>query len=220
MIFATKSFGTDFARAVSALALCALGICFAAALTAAAQETGATPPPRPNVAPPLKITIPAFPDGGTIPLKYTCAGTTPPPGGPLHISLGVTPLIQWSNVPKGTASFVLILHDGDAHIGKALVDIPHWVVFNIPGDATELPEGIPPDAPLANGTMQGDNMMRRAAFQGPCAPPGGTPHHYIFQLYALDTKLDLPQGAPRADIEKAMDGHVLSSTIYIGLFTR
>ncbi len=201
--------------------LLVLGICFAVILAAAALPVAAqqAPAPRPNVAPPLKITVPAFSDGGTIPLKYTCAAATPPPSGPLHISLGVSPLIQWSDVPKGTASFVLILHDADAHIGKTFVDIPHWVVFNIPGDATELPEGIPPDSSLANGTTQGDNMMRRAAFQGPCAPPG-LPHHYVFQLYALDTKLDLPQGASRAEIEKAMDGHVLSSTIYIGLFAR
>ncbi len=201
------------------LSAVALAILLTCALPAAAQQSGAAPPPRPNVAPPLKITISAFPDGGTIPLQYTCAATTPPPSGAMHISLGVSPLIQWTNAPKGTASFVLILHDADAHIGKAFVDIPHWVVFNIPGDATELPEGVPPDAPLANGTNQGDNMMRRAAFQGPCAPPG-LPHHYTFALYALDTKLDLPQGASRADIEKAMDGHVLSSGVYIGLFGR
>lgn len=202
-----------------ALALTAPAIFFAAVFPARAQQSGAAPPPRPNVAPPLKITIPAFPDGGAIPLKYTCAATTPPPGGPMHISLGVSPLLQWTNVPTGTASFVLILHDADAHIGKAFVDIPHWVVFNIPGDATELAESVPPDAPIANGTMQGDNMMRRAAYQGPCAPPG-LPHHYTFELYALDTKLDLPQGASRADIEKAMDGHVLSGAVYIGLFAR
>jgi Raf kinase inhibitor-like YbhB/YbcL family protein len=220
MISKSKRFGRNFARRVSALAICALGTCFAAARSAAAQQSSATPAPRPNVAPPLKITIPRFPDGGRIPLQYTCAATTPPPTGPMHISLGVTPQIQWANVPKGTASFVLILHDGDAHIGKAFVDIAHWVVFNIPGDATGLPEGIPPDAPLPNGTMQGDNMMRRAAFQGPCAPPGGAAHHYIFELYALDTKLDLPQGAPRADVEKAMDGHVVGAAVYFGLFTR
>ncbi|MGD0957604.1 MAG: YbhB/YbcL family Raf kinase inhibitor-like protein [Candidatus Acidiferrales bacterium] len=183
------------------------------------QQGNAPPPARPNVAPPLKLTSPAFTDGGTIPLKYTCAATTPPPSGPMQISLGVSPLLQWTNVPKGTASFVLILHDADAHIAKTFDDIPHWVVFNIPGDATQLPEGVPPDAPLANGTMQGNNMMRRAAYQGPCAPPGA-PHHYTFDLYALDQKLDLPQGASRADIQKAMDGHVLSATVYIGLFNR
>ncbi|MGD1212418.1 MAG: YbhB/YbcL family Raf kinase inhibitor-like protein [Candidatus Acidiferrales bacterium] len=184
------------------------------------QQGNAPPPARPNVTPPLKLTTPAFTDGGTIPIKYTCSATTPPPSGPMQISLGVSPLLQWTNVPKGTASFVLILHDADAHIAKAFDDIPHWVVFNIPGDATQLAEGVPPDAPLANGTMQGNNMMRRAAYQGPCAPPGGAPHHYTFELYALDTKLDLPQGASRADIEKAMDGHVLSATVYIGLFSR
>ncbi|MGO9589782.1 MAG: YbhB/YbcL family Raf kinase inhibitor-like protein [Candidatus Acidiferrales bacterium] len=202
-----------------ALAFSVLAILLVAALPAAAQQAGAAPPPRPNVAPPIKITISAFPDGGAIPQQYTCAATTPPPTGPMHISLGVSPLIQWTNVPMGTASFVLILHDADAHIGKAFIDIPHWVVFNIPGDATELPEGVPPDAPLANGTNQGDNMMRRAAYQGPCAPPG-LPHHYTFALYALDTKLDLPQGASRADIEKAMDGHVLGGGVYVGLFGR
>jgi Raf kinase inhibitor-like YbhB/YbcL family protein len=213
MISTSKCFDKGFSLAFTAPA-----ILLAAVLSVAARQAGA-PSPRPNVAPPLKITIPAFSDGGTIPLKYTCAATTPPPGGPMHISLGVSPLLQWTNVPKGTASFVLILHDADAHIGKAFVDIPHWVVFNIPGDATELAEGVAPDAPLPNGTMQGDNMMRRAAYQGPCAPPGA-PHHYTFELYALDTKLDLPQGASRAEIEKAMDGHVLSATVYIGLFAR
>jgi Raf kinase inhibitor-like YbhB/YbcL family protein len=219
MILKSNRFGHSLALAASAI-LFAGAILLVAAFPAAAQEGGAAPPaPRPNVAPPLKLSTPAFTDGGTIPLKYTCAATTPPPGGAMHISLGVSPLLQWTNVPKGTASFVLILHDADAHIGKAFVDIPHWVVFNIPGDATELPEGVPPDAPLANGTMQGDNMMRRAAFQGPCAPPGA-PHHCTFELYALDTRLDLPQGAARADIEKAMDGHVLSATVYIGLFAR
>ena len=162
----------------------------------------------------------AFSDGGTIPIQYTCAASSPPPGGPMNISLGVSPPLRWSNVPKGTESFVLILHDADAHIAKAFEDIPHWIVFNIPGDATSLPEGVPPDAPLANGTMQGDNMMRRAAYQGPCGPPDHPPHHYTFQLYALDKKLDLLQGASRDEIQKAMDGHVLAGTVYVGLFAR
>jgi len=138
----------------------------------------------------------------------------------MNISLGVSPPLRWSNVPKGTESFVLILHDEDAHIAKAFEDIPHWVVFNIPGDAVSLPEGVKPDAPMENGTMQGNNMMRRAAYQGPCAPPDHPPHHYTFELYALDKKLDLPQGASRDDIQKAMDGHVLAGSIYVGLFAQ
>jgi Raf kinase inhibitor-like YbhB/YbcL family protein len=188
-----------------------------AAVPAVAQQGNA--PARPNVTPPLTLTTPAFADGGTIPVKYSCAASTPPPGGRLNVSLGVSPPLQWSNVPKGTVSLVLILHDGDAHIAKAFDDIPHWVIFNIPGDATSLPEGVPPDAPMPNGTLQGNNMMGRPAYQGPCAPPGA-PHHYTFELYALDTKLDLPQGASRDDIQKAMNGHVLSGTVYIGLFKR
>ena len=189
----------------------------AAAVPAAAQQGNAAA--RPNVTPPLTLTTPAFSDGGTIPVKYSCAATTPPPGGRLHVSLGVSPELHWSNVPTGTASFVLILHDGDAHIAKAYDDIPHWVIFNIPGDATFLAEGVRPDAPMADGTVQGSNMMGRAAYQGPCAPPGAA-HHYVFELYALDKKLDLPNGASRAEIEKAIDGHVLSGTIYVGLFKR
>ncbi len=190
-----------------------------AAVPAAAQQGNAPPAARPNVTPPLTLTTAAFADGGTIPVKYSCAATTPPPGGRLHVSLGVSPALHWSNVPAGTASFVLILHDGDAHIAKAYDDIPHWVIFNIPGDATSLQEGVPPDASMADGAEQGNNMMGRPAYQGPCAPPGA-PHHYVFELYALDKKLDLPQGASRADIEKAMDGHVLSGTMYVGLFKR
>jgi Raf kinase inhibitor-like YbhB/YbcL family protein len=193
-------------------------IVLACALPLAAQQaTGA--PARPNVVPPLKITIPAFADGGVIPIPYTCSASTPPPGGPMQISLGLSPAIQWSDVPPGTVSFALILHDGDAHIRKAVDDIPHWVIFDIPGDSTSLPEGIPPDAPLLNGTKQGNNMMGRAAYQGPCAPPG-LPHHYIFELYALDKKLELAQGASREEVVKAMEGHVSSGAVYIGLFHR
>jgi Raf kinase inhibitor-like YbhB/YbcL family protein len=200
-----------------AMAACLLAV---GSAPASAQQGSAPPPARPNVGPPLSLTTSEISDGGTIPVKYTCAATTPPTGGPRHISLGVSPPLQWSNVPQGTQSFVLILHDPDSHLGNAFEDTTHWIAFNIPGDATSLPEGVPPDAPLPNGIMQGNNMMRRAAYQGPCAAPGYPPHHYTFQLYALDKKLDLPQGASRDDIQKAMDGHVLGTSAYIGRFAR
>jgi Raf kinase inhibitor-like YbhB/YbcL family protein len=190
--------------------------------TAAAQQGGqaaANPPPPPRMGPTLTISSPSFGDGTRIPTQYTCSATTPPPSGPRNISTGVSPALQWANAPKGTAAFVLILHDPDAHIPKAATDITHWVVFNIPGDVTQLAEAVPPDAPLANGALQGTNVTGKAAYQGPCAGPGN-PHHYTFELSALDAKLDLPQGATREQIQGAMQGHVLGSAVYIGLFNR
>jgi Raf kinase inhibitor-like YbhB/YbcL family protein len=129
-----------------------------------------------------------------------------------------SPPVSWTNPPAGTQSFVLLLHDPDAHARKSVEDITHWIIFNIPGDATSLPEGVKSDVPASVG-LQGNNIMGRPSFMGPCAPPG-PPHHYTLELFALDTKLDLPAGASRADIMKAMDGHVLTGTAYIGLFNR
>ena len=116
-------------------------------------------------------------------------------------------------------SFVLIMHDPDAHVPKAPTDVTHWLVFNIPGDASSLPEGVAPDVPLSNGALQGTNITGKAGYQGSCAPPG-SPHHYTFELLALDGKLDLPQGATREQVQDAMKDHVLGSAVYIGLFNR
>lgn len=184
------------------------------ALPSLAQQT--TPPPAP---PSLSLSSSSFGDMTRIPTKYTCTATTPPPSGPRNISTGVSPALQWTNVPKGTVSFVLIMHDPDARVPKAPTDVTHWLVFNIPGDATQLPENVAPEAPLANGGLQGTNITGKAAYQGPCAPPG-SPHHYTFELLALDQKLDLPQGATREQIQDAAKGHVLGSAVYIGLFNR
>ncbi|MGD1212723.1 MAG: YbhB/YbcL family Raf kinase inhibitor-like protein [Candidatus Acidiferrales bacterium] len=168
---------------------------------------GGGPPPGP----PLQLSTSAYSDGGTIPDKYTCAG----PGG--FASMTSMP-VEWKNPPAGTQSFILLLHDPDAHARKSLDDITHWIVYNIPGDSTGLPEGVKADAPASVGT-QGKNIMGQPGFMGPCAPPG-PPHHYTLELLALDTKLDLPAGASRDDILKAADGHVLTGTVYIGLFHR
>ena len=186
-------------------------------LVAAAQQ----PPPSPPAAPPpsLLISSPSFADLARIPAKYTCIATTPPPGGPRTISTGISPALQWTNVPKGTVTFALIMHDPDAHVPKAPTDITHWVVFNIPSDVTQLPEAVSPDAPLPNGALQGTNITGKAGYQGSCAGPG-SPHHYTFELLALDEKLDLPQGATREQIQDAAKGHVLGSSVYIGLFNR
>jgi len=186
-------------------------------LVAAGQQAPTAPPPVPP--PSLLISSPSFADLSRIPAKYTCIATTPPPSGPRNISTGISPALQWTNVPKGTVSFALIMHDPDAHVPKAPTDVTHWLVFNIPADVTQLPEAVAPDAPLPSGALQGTNITGKVGFQGSCAGPG-SPHHYTFELLALDEKLDLPQGATREQIQDAVKGHVLGSAVYIGLFNR
>jgi Raf kinase inhibitor-like YbhB/YbcL family protein len=185
-------------------------------IPAAAQQG---PPPagggggRPMMGPPLQLTSTAFADGSMIPDKYTCS----PDGKAMTQPANMTsPPLAWMNPPAGTQSFVLLLHDPDAHAAKSIYDITHWVIFNIPGDSTGLPEGVKADAPATVGT-QGKNIAGQPSFFGPCAPPGPV-HHYTFELLALDSKLDLPAGASRDDILKAADGHVLTGTVLIGLF--
>jgi len=175
------------------------------ASTAFAQNKG----PGGGIPSPLKITVSAYSDGGDIPGKYTCAAQ--PPGG--------SPAIQWSGAPASTASFALIFHDGDVHPGKTFSDVTHWIAWNIPAGAKELAENLPTTGELPDGTRQGNNIRQATGYMGPCPPPG-LPHHYTFEIYALDAKLDLAAGASRADLQKAMEGHIVASGVYNGLFHR
>ena len=184
--------------------LLAAGI--APALAQQAPPAGGGPPPGPPPAP-LQLSSTAFADSTKIPEKYTCAA---------GLSKMMSPPLQWVNTPKGTVSFVLLLHDPDAHARKSFNDITHWMIFNIAGDATSLPENVTPDSTVG---VQANNIIGRPQFFGSCAPPGPD-HHYTYELFALDTKLDLQKGASRDDVQKAMDGHVLAGTVLIGLFHR
>lgn len=154
---------------------------------------------------PLKITIPAFADGGTIPAKYGCSNGT---------NANLSPAIQWSGAPEGTMSIALILHDPDVAIGGD--DVLHWAIFNIPATATGLPEGVPAKATLDDGAVQINNIGGSIGYFNPCPPPPTT-HHYMFEFYALDTKLD-PAPANRADLLKAMVGQIRAKGVYFGLF--
>lgn len=204
-------------RMTSKRLMIASALLLAVGVIPAAAQQG--PPPggggggRPMMGPPLQLTSTAFADGSMIPDKYTCS----PDGKAMTQPANMTsPPLAWMNPPAGTQSFVLLLHDPDAHARKTLDDITHWIIFNIPGDSTGLPEGVKADAPATVGT-QGKNIAGQPSFFGPCAPPGPV-HHYTFELLALDSKLDLPTGAGRDDILKAADGHVLTGTVLIGLF--
>jgi Raf kinase inhibitor-like YbhB/YbcL family protein len=158
--------------------------------------------------PGLALTSPDFEDGAVIPNKYTQADPMP-----------VSPKLEWKNVPTGTVSFVLLLHDPDVALGKKTDDVTHWLAFNIPGTATELAGGQSADAKLADGTIQAVNLGRRVGYMGPGAPAPPY-HHYTFELFALDTKLDLGPDATRDQVMVAIQGHILGKGVLVGRFHR
>ena len=170
-----------------------------------AEETEASPPaPTEEVggAMEFNITSPAFTQAQPIPSRYSCDGEN------------ISPALAWSEPPAATQSFVLIFDDPDAPGGIWV----HWVLFNIPAAARSLPEAIPPDPTLADGSIHGTSSFRSLGYGGPC-PPGGT-HRYFFKLYALDAALQLGVGATKAQVLAAMEGHTLAETELMGTYTR
>jgi Raf kinase inhibitor-like YbhB/YbcL family protein len=127
----------------------------------------------------------------------------------------MSPPLAWTDAPEGRASFALIADDPDAP-GRTWV---HWVIFNIPPNVGGLSENTPTNDRLGDGSLQGANDFRRIGYGGPCPPPG-SPHRYFFKLYALDTKLDLEAGATKAQLEAAMQGHILAEAQLMGTFRR
>jgi Raf kinase inhibitor-like YbhB/YbcL family protein len=127
----------------------------------------------------------------------------------------VSPELAWSAGPAGTQSFAVIVSDRDALLGSFV----HWVLYNVPADRRELPEGLPRQPQLPDGSIQVQNDFDKAGYGGPC-PPGGSPHHYVFKVYAVDSKLNLPGGATRKQVEAALQGHVLAGGEMIGQFAR
>jgi Raf kinase inhibitor-like YbhB/YbcL family protein len=166
--------------------------------------------------PAMTLTVAGFPDGGEIPVKFSQAAPGAEPGG------GTSPGITWANVPAGTQSFVLNMRDMDVARNKTTEDQAHWVVWNIPATSTGLPEGQPKGAQLPDGSYQ--ISATGPVYRGPGAPATGPRHHYMFEIYALDTKLDVQPTADafetRANVMKAMQGHVLGKAVYGGLFKR
>jgi len=179
----------------------------------AARGGQAAGPARGPQTPPLLMTTTAFEDGGVIPDKYTQAA------GPMAVS----PELKWSQVPMGTQTFVLLLHDPEPVLNKSSkMDVTHWLIWNIPGTATGLKEGVA-QGELPDGSRQ--VSLRANGYMGPGAPAGPY-HHYTFELYALDSKLDVAQGTPqeaantRVAVVNAMEGHVLGKAVLVGRFHR
>lgn len=147
----------------------------------------------------MKITSSAFQTNAFIPKQYTCDAND------------ISPPLQWCDAPRNTKSFVLIVDDPDAPGGNW----DHWILFNIPADATELKENM---SVLPVGTKVGKNGWGRTDYGGPC-PPSNV-HRYIFTLYALDSILSLEAGAAKNQITQAMNGHVIAQAELIGKYQR
>jgi len=164
--------------------------------------------PRPLEIPAMVLTSPAFADGTDIPAKYTAA-----------VPNAISPKLEWTNVPDGAESFALIFHDPDGIPRNRSEDYVHWLVFNIPAASRELPEAMPIQAQLPDGAIQCNNR-NVAGYIGPGAPAHGPRHHYTFEIFALNTKLDLQSDATRAGLLEAMNGHVLAKGVLIAMFRR
>jgi Raf kinase inhibitor-like YbhB/YbcL family protein len=166
------------------------------------RGTGAPP----AGAPPMTLTTTAFADGAPIPPKYTQAGEQ------------TSPALTWTNTPANTVTFVLHMHDPEVARNRTTEDQVHWLVWSIPASSTGLPEGVPQGAQLPDGSQQ--TSASGPMYRGPGAPANGPMHHYTFEIFALDTKLDVQPGADafetRTIVMKAMQGHVLGKAVYMG----
>ena len=166
--------------------------------------------------PPFTLQSSAFSDGGTIPVRFSQAAEGAAPGE------GTSPALFWINAPAGTQSFVLHMHDMEVARNRTTEDQAHWVVWNIPGTAPGLPEGIPRGSRLAGGGYQ--ISATGPVYRGPGAGASGVPHHYVFELYALDTTLNVEPSEDafetRSRVMAAMQGYVLRKAVLMGLFKR
>ena len=149
----------------------------------------------PNIVSTMKITSLSFQNNEALPVKYTCDGK------------GVNPPLSISDVPKDAKSLVLIFRDPDAPSG----DFVHWTVWNINPGLTEIAENSVPG-------VEGITSYGKSGYGLPC-PPSGT-HRYTFQLYALDTLLDISPRIDASQLEKAMQGHILDKAELVGMYSR
>ncbi len=173
---------------------------------------GAGAPAAPGAAaPPMRLMSNAFIDGGAIPPKFTQAGEQ------------VSPQMAWADAPAATQSFVLHMHDMEGARNKTSDDQRHWLVWNIPATTRGLPEGVP-KGDLKDGAHQ-TSASGDGVYRGPGAPATGPYHHYVFEVFALDTKIDVAANPSdpfdtRAKVLAAIQGHVVGKAVYLGFFRR
>jgi Raf kinase inhibitor-like YbhB/YbcL family protein len=154
----------------------------------------------------MALSSPAFAPGGEIPALFTCEGRD------------LSPALDWTGVPEAAKSLVLIVDDPDAPDPRApKTTWVHWVLYNLPPTARGLPEAIA-SKDLPSGTCAGKNDWKRTGYGGPCPPIGR--HRYAHKLYALDTVLPDLGAATKAQVETAMNGHVVAHTELIGTYQK
>ena len=150
---------------------------------------------------PMQVTSTAFKEGQPIPRQYTCDG------------VNISPPLEWNGAPKSAKTIAIIADDPDAPSGTWV----HWVVYNLPAENIGLVENLPVSESLKAGGLQGRNDFQKIGYGGPC-PPSGT-HRYFFKVYALDFELPLKAGATKADVEKAMQGHIVAQAQLMGTYS-
>ena len=151
----------------------------------------------------LTISSPAFQEGDKIPMKFTCEGED------------ISPELTWNKPPEETKSLTLLVDDPDAPDGV----FTHWVLFNLPADKMMLPQGVPTQGRLPDGSLQGKNEFGKIGYSGPC-PPQGRPHRYQFTLYALDRPLNLKSVVTKKQVVDTMRGHILAHDQITGIYQR
>jgi Raf kinase inhibitor-like YbhB/YbcL family protein len=187
----------------------AAGVAILAAVLGLLGPIGCAPPPdEQGAAAVITVSSSSLVDG-VIPARYTCDGR------------GISPALSWSAPPAGTQSLVMIMNDLDSITGHLRRHyFVHWLMYALPADAHELPEGIPPQQQqLTDGARQGKKGPNDFGYGGPC-PDDHAPHHYAFTLYALDAKPELPIGASEREVRKAMQGHVIGRGQLVATFHR
>lgn len=151
----------------------------------------------------FSLSSPTFKNGGNIPKIHACS----------RLGDNQSPELHWTQAPTNAKSFIVLCHDLDAIEGFFI----HWIIYNIPADANHLAEGIVKSEKLPNGAMQGINSFHHLGYDGPC-PPAGSPHRYVFTVYALDSLIPLDEGANYPSLQEAMKGHIISKAELLGYF--
>jgi len=176
---------------------------FFAACGKSAPEPVVQVPPKPTQdSGQIRLISNAFKDGEGIPSQYTCDG------------VNISPPLEWNALPKTAKTVAIIAEDPDAPSGTFV----HWVLYNLPADNIGVVENVPLTDTLKVGGFQGKNDFEKIGYGGPC-PPSGT-HRYLFKIYAVDSELPLKAAATKADLLKAMEGHVVAEGQLMGKYKR